>query len=129
MAAEATPLIMFRFQVGETFSSFDEFSRKVKEFEERSFVKLYKRSSRTIASTLRRAPKKKYNQRLQYTEIDMSCIHGGKNFVSTSTGKRIFYKIVAIARSCKSKKKKKIAFFANNTFVCLYFSLKFCTST
>ena len=78
------------FQPGDSFNTYDELLKKVKEFEDSSFVKLYKLRTRTIAATHTRAPKskKKYNEAIMYTEIDMACIHGGKQFKSKSTGIR-----------------------------------------
>ena len=78
--------------VGEQFTSFDELSKRVLEFERSSHVQLYIRSSRTIESAARRAPKRlKFNDGvndlLKYSEIDYACIHGGKNFKTSSTGK------------------------------------------
>ena len=70
MAVETT----FRFRLGDSFDNLDDLTKKVKEFEERCFVQLYKRSSRSIECTLRRALKKKYNEQLQFTEARMTVI-------------------------------------------------------
>ena len=76
------------FAVGSTFDSYEEFSEKVELFEESTFVNLYKRSTRSISSSRIRAPLKKFQERLKYTEIDMACIYGGKRFKSLSKGVR-----------------------------------------
>ena len=61
---------------------------KLKKFEKEQCTQLYVRSSKTIESTIKRAPKKVFNRDLRYSELDYACIHGGKDFKSTSTGKR-----------------------------------------
>ena len=76
------------FTVGETFGSFSELQDKKDAFEKSNFVQLYIRRSRTIEAAAKRAPKKQFNVDLKYYEIEYSCIHGGKDFKSTSTGER-----------------------------------------
>ena len=74
--------------VGEEFSSLLELESKLTSFEDTNFVQLYIRRSRSIQGTSSRAPKKTFNEDLKYSEIDLACTHGGKNFKSTSKGKR-----------------------------------------
>ena len=72
--------------VSEEFKSFNELSKKrLAEFEKKSYIQLYIRWSRSVQSAAKRAGKKKYNDALQYAEPG---IHGGKNFKTSSTGKR-----------------------------------------
>ena len=76
------------FAVGDSFRSFSELGERISEFENKSFVQLYVRRSRSIEATAKRAPKKQFKQDLKYAEIDYVCIHGGRrDFKSTSTGK------------------------------------------
>ena len=76
------------FVIGEKFSSFSELKDKIDEFQKTNFVQLYVRRSRSIEATAKHAPKKQFNEELKYSEIEYSCIHGGKDFKSTSTGER-----------------------------------------
>ena len=76
------------FSVGDEFNSFTELSTKIKEFEKETCTQLYVRSSRTIESTIKHAPKKLFNHDVRYSELDYAFIHGGKQFKSSSTGKR-----------------------------------------
>lgn len=73
---------------GDEFKSFSDLCEAISAFEQAEFVQLYVRRSRKIESASQRAPKKKFNQDLKYSEIDFACYHGGKKFKSTSTGKR-----------------------------------------
>ncbi|ELU08802.1 hypothetical protein CAPTEDRAFT_194064 [Capitella teleta] len=62
-------------------------SKKRSVIQKLNFVQFYKRDSRTIEATLRHSSKKRtYADRLKYTEIVYSCIHGGKTFQSESKG-------------------------------------------
>ena len=71
-----------------TFTTFTDFQRAQSKYEESHFRKLYTRRSRTIKSALKRAPNKQYNSPIKFTEMEIRCIHGGKKFRSTGTGKR-----------------------------------------
>jgi len=74
---------------GTKFSSFKDLSEAIEKWEATNFVQLYKRSSRSIEATTKRAPNRRYNLNLKYSEIDYACIHGGRKAnTSTSTGKR-----------------------------------------
>ena len=74
------------FTIGEKFRSFSELKDKVEDFEKANFVQLYIRRSRSVEAAAKRAPKKQFNEELKYSEIEYSCIHGGRIFKSTSTG-------------------------------------------
>ena len=75
---------------GGEFKSFAELCDKVSEFERAGCVQLYIRRSRLIISAAKRSSSKNsdYNENLKYDEIEYACIHGGKNFKTTSTDKR-----------------------------------------
>ena len=72
------------FTIGGKFSSFSELKDKTADFEKANFVQLYIRRSRSIEAAAKRAPKKQFNGELKYSEIEYSCIHGGKTFKSTN---------------------------------------------
>ena len=57
------------FSVGDEFNSFAELSTKLKKFEKEQCTQLYVRSSRTIESTKKRAPKKVFNGILNSTML------------------------------------------------------------
>ena len=76
------------FTIGEKFSDFSELKDKIADFEKENFVQLYIRRSRSIEAAAKRAPRKQFNSELKYSEIEYSCIHGGKSFKTTSTGER-----------------------------------------
>ena len=73
---------------GDEFFSFEELAHAMRNFEEQSYVCLYNRSSRTIKATKGQVPNKVFRDELKYSELDYSCIHGGKNFQSKSRGSR-----------------------------------------
>lgn len=79
-----TPLL----QENATFATFTEFQEAQSHYEQVHFCKLYTRRSRTIESALKRTPNKHYNTKIKFSEMEICCIHGGKKFKSTSTGKR-----------------------------------------
>lgn len=74
--------------VGATFSTYAELENEIEKYQVENSVQLYKRDSRTIEAALRRAPNREFNKAIKYSELVFSCIHGGKKFVSQSTGKR-----------------------------------------
>ena len=78
----------YNFKVGDTFSSFDEFEKKVKLFEEKTFVKIWRRDSRTIAAAKKRAPKREFKPEIKYQELVYCCVQGGRDFKSSSKGER-----------------------------------------
>ncbi|XP_044728055.1 zinc finger protein 436-like [Chrysoperla carnea] len=71
-------------KVGLQFASYEELTDFIHLYEEETKQKLWKRSSRTIKST--KNLKKKFNEKIQYYEIQYSCIHGGQRFISKSKG-------------------------------------------
>jgi len=66
------------FSVSEEFKSFDELSKRLVEFENKSYVQLYTKWSRSIQSAAKCTTKKRFNDALKYSEIDYACIHGGR---------------------------------------------------
>ncbi|KAJ8264587.1 hypothetical protein GJAV_G00151020 [Gymnothorax javanicus] len=77
-----------RLQVNSRFNSLVDLEKALEKYQNTNFVRLYKRRTRRIASTLKRTPKKRFNPRIKFTEIEVRCIHGGKRFVSRSSGKK-----------------------------------------
>lgn len=74
--------------VGATFSTFENLSDSIKRYEETHYTTLYTRSSRTIEATKKRATKRYFNSKLKYTELDYACIHGGRQYKSTSNSRK-----------------------------------------
>ena len=77
-----------KFTIGKNFRFFSELKDKVEDFEKANFIQLYIRQSRSVEAAAKRAPKKQFNEEIKYSEIEYSCIHGGRVFKSTSTGER-----------------------------------------
>ena len=75
------------FTLGESFKSFDELEKKMKEYEITNLVQFWKRDTRTINAAQKRI-NRHLNTNLKYYEITYCCIHGGKKFTSNSEGKR-----------------------------------------
>ena len=73
---------------GDEFKSLTELLDKISDVERTECVQLYIRRSRSITSAAKRSSKKNFNEDLKYSEIEYACIHGGKNFKTTSTGER-----------------------------------------
>ena len=75
---------------GDTFSSYSELLRRVKDFEESTFTQLVHRDSRTLLSAAKRVPKKieKANKELVYYTIHLTCIFGRKKHRSKAVGLR-----------------------------------------
>ena len=80
--------------VGSKFPSFDDVNKIINQYEEKNFVKLYKKDSRTIPSFKKRCPKRFIREELTYSYLVYSCIHGGKKFKSRSTGKQLNTRLV-----------------------------------
>jgi len=87
---EKVPGSKICFQKGQTFKSFYELEKQLSLYQDINFVQLYKRSSRTLQGCQKlQHSKKEYNPDLKYAVLDYTCIHGGKNFKSASTGQRL----------------------------------------
>jgi hypothetical protein len=76
-----------QFALNERFSSYEELSAKVSAVESSQGFQTNKSSSRTILNWRKRAPKKNFNENLQYACIDYECVHSGV-YKSKSTGIR-----------------------------------------
>ena len=75
-------------RVGLEFSSYEDLCSAIKTYERLHFVTLYKRSSRTIQAAIKRAPNRHFADQLVYSELDFACVHGGRDYISRSKGKR-----------------------------------------
>ena len=54
--------------VGDTFTSFEDLEKRIEEYQNQQFVQFYKRDSRTIESSIRRATNRTYNSNLPLKE-------------------------------------------------------------
>ena len=77
-----------RFFNGRELSSFEELNYEISTYQERFFVNLYRRSSRSIESVKRRAPNKAFCEDLKFSELDFSCKEEGRKIISKSKGVR-----------------------------------------
>ena len=78
----------FHFKCGDKFSSYDDFENKIKAYEDKTFVKLWRRDSTTIAAAMKRAPKRVFKPEIKYQELVYCCVQGGRekagNFIFNS---------------------------------------------
>ena len=65
--------------VGKKFGSFADLERTIRLYEERNFVKFWKREARTIEAAKKRIDRH-MNPKLKYYELKYTCIHGGQKF-------------------------------------------------
>ncbi|KAK6325397.1 hypothetical protein J4Q44_G00047390 [Coregonus suidteri] len=79
---------MASLDVGSTYSNYTDFNNAVIAFENENFVQFYRRDARTIEKVKRLNPRHYYNPELKYVNIHLTCIHGGRNFLSHSKGVR-----------------------------------------
>nr|XP_037277998.1 uncharacterized protein LOC119170836 [Rhipicephalus microplus] len=77
------------FRVGDRFASFVELEKAVAAYSSRHSVQLWKRDARTIDAARKRVGNiaSKMSEHLKYQCIKYCCIHGGKKFTSTATGR------------------------------------------
>ena len=73
--------------VGKKFSSFADLERAITLFEERNFVKFWKREARTIEAAKKHIDRH-INPKLKYYELKYTCIHGGQKFRPKGKGNR-----------------------------------------
>ncbi len=85
-------LDLLHLQNGQEFCSFGESGKKLKKRGKEIFFVPYTRSSRSIEAARRRAPKRTFLDKLKYSEIDYACVHGGREYKSQSTQKRLCQK-------------------------------------
>ena len=76
-----------RFEVGDSFGSFEEAERKLKEFEKVNCVKFWKREARTIEAAAKRVDRH-ISPALKYYQLKYACIHGGQKFRGKGDGQR-----------------------------------------
>ncbi len=76
------------FTIGETFSSFDKLEKKLKLYEEKNFMKFWKREARTIATAKKRIDRPLNKKDLKYYQLKYCCIHDGQKFQGRGTGSR-----------------------------------------
>ena len=74
--------------IAKTFDTFNELESFIKDIEEKHFIQLYKGNSQCFGSALKRTQNRKIKKELKYVRLLYSCIHGGRKFSTTSTGKR-----------------------------------------
>ncbi|GFS22680.1 THAP domain-containing protein 4 [Elysia marginata] len=75
-------------QVGTEFESYEALTKAIRMFEEKNFVNLIVRDTRTVKAAAKRNQRKAYNPAIKYSDISFCCTYGGKKYVSHSTGKR-----------------------------------------
>ena len=73
---------------GAKYGSFEQLETAIKRYEEVNYVTLYRRSSRTIEAARKRAPNRHFSEKLLYYEMDLACVHGGREYVSKSKEKQ-----------------------------------------
>ena len=73
---------------GRKVFSFEGLNYEILTCEERFFVNLYRRSTRSIESVKRRAPNKAFCKDLKFSELDFSCKEEGRKIISKSEGVR-----------------------------------------
>lgn len=76
------------FKLKAEFSSYEEVKEAVEVYESQNFCKLYRRRSRSIEAQLKRSPNRLFNELLKFTELELHCVHGGRNHNSRSLGIR-----------------------------------------
>ena len=80
---------MADFNIGDEFNTFEDFEVRLKEFEAESFVKLWRRDSRTLAAAQTRIKRlKDANVDIKYAEATYCCVHGGRDFKAPCSGRR-----------------------------------------
>ena len=81
---------MADFNIRDEFNTSEDFEVRLKEFEAESFVKLWKRDSRTLAAAQTRIKQlKDANVDIKYAEATYCCVHGRRDFKAwTKTGER-----------------------------------------
>lgn len=76
------------FDVGATFSSYEDLQAAVRQYEDDNYVQFWVNSSRTIAAAKNKGLKRGVDPALKFAEIEYVCINGGRKFTSRSTGER-----------------------------------------
>ena len=78
------------FEVGESFSSYDDLEKKIEAYEKSTSIQLTHRDSRTIEAAKKRVPKRVAGIKsdLKYYNIHFACVFGGKKYKNEGTGDR-----------------------------------------
>ena len=86
------------FAVGEKFSCFTDFQKKLTEYERHNAVQLSCRDSRTLEAAAKRVPKRVLGapSDLKYYEIQYTCLFGGKVYKRKGCGKRKHQRLVFV---------------------------------
>ncbi|KAL1417862.1 hypothetical protein MTO96_026500 [Rhipicephalus appendiculatus] len=89
------------FDIGATFSSYEDVQAAIHQYEEENYVQFWVNSSRTIAAAKKKGLTRDVDPALKYAEIEYSCTNGGRKFTSKSTGERPNQKTSKIG--CKAR--------------------------
>ena len=65
------------FHVGQRFSSFDELSQAIKQYQDENMCVLVTRDSRSVEAAQKRLANKILNPALKYNDVKYACHHGG----------------------------------------------------
>lgn len=77
---------------GGEFSSYEELAASIRKWEAANLVTLYTRSSRSVEAARKRAPRRTFSDKIKFSEVDYSCVHGGREYKSRSSQKRVCQK-------------------------------------
>uniref|UniRef100_A0A1X7TWQ7 ZSWIM3 N-terminal domain-containing protein n=1 Tax=Amphimedon queenslandica TaxID=400682 RepID=A0A1X7TWQ7_AMPQE len=75
------------FKIGDKFHSFEALERKIKQYERKHYVKLWKRDSKTVETAQKRLDRVLCKS-IKYYSLIYSCIHGDKRFKPRGEGIR-----------------------------------------
>ena len=76
-------------EIGNKFSSYEELESTIRLYELRTNTEFYKRDSRTILSAREWGIKREIKSELKFYQLRYSCINGGKEHNSKSSGQRL----------------------------------------
>ncbi|XP_049274642.1 uncharacterized protein LOC119402518 [Rhipicephalus sanguineus] len=89
------------FDIGASFSSYEDLQAAIQRYEEENYVQFWVKSSRTIAAAKKKGLTRDVDPALKFAEIEYSCTNGGRKFTSRSTGERPNQKTSKIG--CKAR--------------------------
>jgi zinc finger SWIM domain-containing protein 3 len=75
------------FVIGDTFDTFENLEEKIKLYEDKNFVKFWKREAKTIVAAKKRVDRH-LKPDLKYYQLRYCCINGGQGFRAKGTGAR-----------------------------------------
>lgn len=67
-------VVVVQLKVGDTFESFEELEKRLKQFDDRNFVKFWKREARTREAAMKRV-ERHIRPELKYYQLKYACIH------------------------------------------------------